>query len=70
MLVVHHDLETVNDYFDRVVLLNMRLIADGPTETTFTRQNLQQTYGGKLTVLSALAEAVSSGKPGLEVGAK
>ncbi len=70
VLVVHHDLETVTDYFDRVVLLNMRLIADGPTETTFTQENLQKTYGGKLTVLSAITDAVGTQKPGLEVGIK
>jgi len=58
VIVVHHDLETVREYFDWVVLLNMRLLAAGPVETTFTRENLQKTYGGKLTVLSAVAEAV------------
>jgi manganese/zinc/iron transport system ATP- binding protein len=70
VLVVHHDLETVRDYFDHVVLLNMRLIADGPTETTFTHQNLQKTYGGKLTVLSAITEAVADQQPGLKVAEK
>jgi manganese/zinc/iron transport system ATP- binding protein len=58
VIVVHHDLETVREYFDWVVLLNMRLLASGPVETTFTRENLQKTYGGKLTVLSAVADAV------------
>ncbi|HCK41320.1 MAG TPA: manganese ABC transporter ATP-binding protein, partial [Planctomycetaceae bacterium] len=33
VLVVHHDLQTVRDYFDYVILLNMRLVAYGPTET-------------------------------------
>jgi len=59
VIVVHHDLETVREYFDWVVLLNMRLLAAGPVATTFTRENLQKTYGGKLTVLSAVADAVS-----------
>ena len=58
VIVVHHDLETVREYFDWVVLLNMRLLASGPVETTFTRENLQKTYGGKLTVLSDVADAV------------
>lgn len=70
VLVVHHDLETVRDYFDRVVLLNMRLIAAGTTESTFTRENLQRTYGGKLTVLSDLADAVSSGQVGMKAATK
>lgn len=63
VLVVHHDLQTVRDYFDHVILLNMRLIAEGPTQTTFTPENLNQTYGGRLTVLDQAAEAVRRGDP-------
>jgi manganese/zinc/iron transport system ATP- binding protein len=59
VIVVHHDLETVREYFDWVLLLNMRLLASGPVETTFTRENLQKTYGGKLTVLTAVADAIA-----------
>jgi manganese/zinc/iron transport system ATP- binding protein len=70
VLVVHHDLETASEYFDRVVLLNMRLIAEGPTATTFTHENLHKTYGGKLTVLSSITQAIAEQKPGLEVIAK
>jgi manganese/zinc/iron transport system ATP- binding protein len=51
-LVVHHDLQTVTNYFDHVILLNMRVVADGPTEQVFTEDNLRKTYGGKLTLLS------------------
>ena len=58
VLVVHHDLQTVRDYFDYVVLLNMRLIACGPVESTFTTENLQKTYGGRLTILDEAAEAM------------
>ena len=58
VFVVHHDLQTVRDYFDYVILLNMRLIACGPTETTFTNDNLQKTYGGRLTILDEAAEAM------------
>jgi len=61
LLVVHHDLQTVRDYFDHVVLLNMRLVAAGPVESTFTDENLQATYGGRLTVLAEAAEAVRLG---------
>lgn len=50
-LVVHHDLSTVAQYFDWVVLLNMRLVATGPTAETFTPENLQKTYGGRLSLL-------------------
>jgi manganese/zinc/iron transport system ATP- binding protein len=52
VLVVHHDLQTVKEYFDWVLLLNMRKIAIGPTEETFTMENLQKTYGGRLTFLN------------------
>jgi manganese/zinc/iron transport system ATP- binding protein len=52
LLVVHHDLQTVPTYFDHVVLLNMRVVEAGPTETVFTEENLKKTYGGKLTLLS------------------
>ncbi len=62
VLVVHHDLLTVRHYFDHVILLNMRLIAAGPTEATFTDENLQKTYGGRLTVLDEAAEAVRRGE--------
>ena len=57
-LVVHHDLATVTKYFDWVVLLNMRVVASGPTEEVFTRDNLQKTYGGKLSLLEDAAEAL------------
>ena len=57
-LVVHHDLATVSDYFDWLVLLNMRVVASGPVEETFTRDNLQKTYGGKLSLLEKAAEAL------------
>ncbi|MFX3623431.1 MAG: metal ABC transporter ATP-binding protein [Ectobacillus sp.] len=50
-LVVHHDLQTVKEYFDWVLLLNMRKIAIGPTEEVFTLENLQNTYGGRLAYL-------------------
>jgi manganese/zinc/iron transport system ATP- binding protein len=51
-MVVHHDLQTVPTYFDHVVLLNMRVVEAGPTDTVFTEENLRKTYGGKLTLLS------------------
>jgi manganese/zinc/iron transport system ATP- binding protein len=62
VLVVHHELQTVKEYFDYVILLNMRLIAVGPVATTFTTENLQTTYGGRLTILDEAAEAVRRGE--------
>lgn len=55
LLVVHHDLSTAKDYFDQLILLNMRLIAHGKKEDTFTKELLQKTYGGRLTVFTEIA---------------
>jgi len=59
VLVVHHDLQTIPNYFDWVIMLNMRIVATGPVSQVFTNENLHRTYGGKLTILSEAAEAVS-----------
>ncbi len=51
IFVVHHDLRTVADYFDWLVMVNTTIIADGPTSEVFTADNLQQTYGGRLALM-------------------
>lgn len=58
VLVVHHDLQTVPQYFDWVMLLNMRIVAFGPTREVFTQANLRATYGGRLTLLEQAGEAL------------
>jgi manganese/zinc/iron transport system ATP- binding protein len=58
LMVVHHDLPTARSYFDMLLLLNMRVVAFGPTDAVFTHELLQNTYGGRLTILSEVAEAV------------
>ena len=60
IIAVHHDLRTVPQYFDYVVLLNVRLVAAGPLETVFTPENLRKTYGGRLALLDAAAEALEA----------
>ena len=60
-VVVHHDIQTVAEYFDHAILLNMRLIACGPVARVLTRENLHKAYGGKLTLLDEAAEAVRRG---------
>lgn len=45
VFVVHHELDNVQTYFDWVVMLNIRLVASGPTETTFNSETLNATYG-------------------------
>lgn len=52
VVAVHHDLQTVADYFDSVTLLNVRRIASGPVEEVFTEQNLRLAYGGRVAFLS------------------
>lgn len=56
VLVVHHDLSTVKDYFDWVMLLNERVLAFGPAREVFTKENLQRTYGGRLSILDGRDE--------------
>jgi manganese/zinc/iron transport system ATP- binding protein len=58
VLVVHHDLATVPQYFDWTVLLNMRVVAAGPTDEVFNQENLRRTYGGKLTLFTQAANEV------------
>jgi manganese/zinc/iron transport system ATP- binding protein len=61
IVAVHHDLQSVTQYFDWTVLLNVHLIAAGPTSEVFTSQNLQATYGGRLTILDRVGEALRHG---------
>jgi manganese/zinc/iron transport system ATP- binding protein len=50
VIAVHHDLQTVREYFDQVTLLNVRRIASGPVDEVFTEENLRLTYGGRAAV--------------------
>jgi len=45
ILIVHHDLSKVPDYFDHVLLMNKKIVAFGPTAETFTTANLRRAYG-------------------------
>ena len=65
IVVVHHDLYTVKEYFDHVILLNTHLIGAGPTEEVFTEDNLRKTYGGRLTLLDEVGEAMRNRAAGL-----
>lgn len=65
VICVHHDLQNVPEYFDEVILLNMRVVASGPVRETFTEENLLKTYGGRLTLLDEAANALARrGEPG------
>jgi manganese/zinc/iron transport system ATP- binding protein len=59
LVVVHHDLQSVPEYFDHVLLLNGRVVAAGPVDRAFTPENLRRTYGGRLTLLDDAATALA-----------
>ena len=48
VVAVHHDLSTVREYFDDVLILNVRKVSEGPVETAFTPEALDAAYGGRL----------------------
>lgn len=48
VVAVHHALQTVTEYFDWVTLLNVRMIANGPVETTFREETLEEAYRGRV----------------------
>jgi manganese/zinc/iron transport system ATP- binding protein len=52
VVCVHHDLQTVAEYFDWLTLLNVRRIASGPVDEVFTDENLRLTYGGRVSFLA------------------
>ena len=58
VICVHHDLQTVAEYFDELMLLNMRVVAAGPVSEVFTADNLRRTYGGRLALLDEAAGAL------------
>ena len=63
VVVVHHDLRSVPEKFDQLLLVNQRLIAYGPTSEVFTADLLRKTYGGRLAILEELAVALKVGRP-------
>jgi len=62
IVVVHHDLQTVSKYFDNLIMLNLRLVASGPTAEVFTDENLKKTYGGRLTILDEASHIIEQAK--------
>ena len=60
VMVVHHDLATVEEYFDKLLLMNVEVIAYGDVEQTFSAELLQETYGGQLTILEGTGAVVSA----------
>lgn len=60
LLVVHHDLQSVQNYFDWMILLNVHLVAFGPTSEVYNEDNIQKAYGGKLTLLSDVRNIIAN----------
>lgn len=58
IMIVHHDLSKVEDYFDKLILINQILIAYGETKKVFTPELLQKTYGGQLTILQKAEQLI------------
>jgi len=59
VIVVHHDLRTAAEWFDRIALVDMRLVAAGPTIDVLTADNLRRTYAGQLEILEEVGRAVA-----------
>jgi len=59
ILIVHHDLGKIRDYFDKLILINQTLIAYGNTEDVFTTDLIQKTYGGRLTILQKVEQLMT-----------
>jgi len=53
VIVVHHDLQTVRDYFDWLVILNVRVIAQGRVPEVYTGDNLRSAYGGRIALIDS-----------------
>jgi manganese/zinc/iron transport system ATP- binding protein len=65
ILMVHHDLGNVEKYFDVVILLNIRLVACGPTQEVFSKKTLALTYGRNLTLFDEAMKLHESRNQGL-----
>lgn len=63
VVVVHHDLQTVAEYFDWVALLNVRLVASGPVAEAFTEAALRAAYGGRIAFLEGRYSGTGAGEP-------
>ncbi len=50
VIVIHHDLSTVRNYFDQVILMNQRIVAYGKTSEIFTDEKVAETYGSQTSI--------------------
>lgn len=66
LLIVHHDLNTVERYFDWLIILNTCLIAAGEVDKTFTLENIRRAYGHSLTILDEALKLKSNKSLGIQ----
>ncbi|MGO3109519.1 MAG: metal ABC transporter ATP-binding protein [Sphingobacterium sp.] len=62
VIVVHHNLDTITEYFDWLVMLNMRLVASGPVKQVYIPELLKKTYGTRLSVLAEAGDLLAKDK--------
>ncbi len=63
VLVVHHDLQTIPDYFDCVSLLNVRMVAEGLVDEVFTEENLRLCFGGRRGEVGETTSVAAGSRP-------
>lgn len=66
VFVVHHDLNTVDTYFDWLIMLNMRLVASGPVSKIFTPDLLNLTFGKNYALLDAALKLAKNQSTGVK----
>ena len=64
LCVVHHDLGTVDAYFDWVIMLNTCLIASGPVSEVFHQDTIMRTYGREPSVLDEAVKLIQNRSSG------
>lgn len=62
LISVHHDLTTLKNYFDWVVMINGRVIASGPVASILTEANLALTFGSQLSLVNTLNQKITATK--------
>lgn len=65
VLIIHHDLTTIEEYFDWALLLNTRLVSCGPVSTAASPENLRRTFGKKQTLFNEAADSLAKSITGI-----
>jgi manganese/zinc/iron transport system ATP- binding protein len=65
IFVVHHDLSTIHEYFDWLILLKQRLVACGNIQSVLTKEHLQAAYGSQSSYFEEILNRSVKQKKGL-----